>query len=1533
MWWDDDDYYSIPYSFGSNDDMDDDSDDHYTFDDDYYYSSGEDYSDVISRRMRSKSDDVEDITEIEASTPSYQVSSLQDLCCRFISRRFPFAFIEHRSPPIPDQLQLKIIQFSFPEDEDMIRKYAEFSRSSVDFSAARRLVENGTVKDVNQIGFRLSATVGDRRTYPRRGNSNKSYVTIQFDRGKITSAHCSCELSTNWCVHVVATCLERIKNKDKISIHMPISDSLNLLDREQLLKFAQYLLSEHQHEPVVETAQQLLNRLLSRQQQDKPDDINLIAGAPDPTAGPGLDEEAHWFVSKSGFQSRCESLMYESQVDLGFISYNDRDNDRGSSVTELWAKNCFQQALVQDEMDLQHNDYCTYSSSRRLNVLKVLEAVADLLEDDFMSAVSALTMCTEQLTERLNKICRVDSPAADTVLGWRRAKEQSKENTGIFFGSLAGGFTPRISSCSTLSDEVSRLWRLTVLRPGVPPKQRKGMIEQLRTLNQTVSVAFMNGPLRPWHGLEVAVRLASINWGSDVFQSVLRGEWIQSPVVASCMAIHLTCQLKDQLVNWMEVDEGQKNEEQCRASRILSFHNPHCISFGPHCIVNIHSVCSMIEALYISSRHDEAMRLTVTLCSTLVLFYKGHLLQLFDAATLPVSARCHLGSSTLPEGVNERDHQTGNKVDLDGGQEMDPLVEINGESPMNVDAPNEEPNFDHVWPENTILSVTTFAFLFHFLSRKPDLAQECLAKMKHTLSEEISLHALEDAESLRFHIGVIGLLLQRLPAPSLHHEVEEYNYECWLTYQLICSSPTPTDLNFLAHLGQHLMGAATPTPTPTTTLAPPSSLTRVIFHHLFKGAPAALSKNLTEQQNIGLDSAFHVLGHVNKYMLKERSPSWMLFQYANCRLWAKLAEVVLRSLSDSPELLKKAMTYILQPSGMLGVPIPEGTSNETISFEVMSRLRNMEVVKAKCRIAYSLAKALSSKQGNTIKMSEYKAETGGRQWRRESVEMEMPRKIMKAGVGNALKMCAVQIAAHCLYLEKLSDRNRAHSDMVRWLLDFVVSSGMDAVKCLVKCEGGVMLFLAQSELLTLCEKVLQKFDLLSARDIVKSILLSLLEKASGSQKLDDMKKLVSFCRDKRCAIQMELLPWICQRLKSLAEGEAFLPFEVLMDASLGMFEHFKEKLSTQENINRRMWSPRGKLGLRRLFSDEGQIEDDSDNEDSDGLMNNRNPYKTSEPHPHLQVAFDLGMMGLEKIKERADEREDDWYPRYHRCPVKEHLTVFCRLVCYVAKKTWLTETQETYHKFSRKIRILDKPRKKVDKTIAISDDKPGCSHWEDAQSQSVSQKSSEDSYLHKFVCSLISNVDNPMWLFEVVKELGQHLNTEGARSSPSSRVERYERRDAEIKEACQTHPSVKLLLQRAVDEFLKLLSGPKMVTAVEEVTHRRDRRHLEPSEIMYELRRSKVMNTNMTDLLKTTKRALNILDSSGAKLKDLTEEISKQYPILQPLLDHVLGDKDIYSSDEREVGLFRSHAGIFPALVAHGLFPGMFESAFSDDYF
>ena len=135
----------------------------------------------------------------------------------------------------------------------------------------------------------------DRRYSSAR--KDKCYVTIQFDRGKITAAHCSCDTTTDWCNHVIAVILQRINHKEqmKIQLRVPISDSLNVLNREQLLKFTQYLLCEHQNEPIIETAQTLLDRLLHPERERESagdttqvDDINDIDGAPDPTAGPGM---------------------------------------------------------------------------------------------------------------------------------------------------------------------------------------------------------------------------------------------------------------------------------------------------------------------------------------------------------------------------------------------------------------------------------------------------------------------------------------------------------------------------------------------------------------------------------------------------------------------------------------------------------------------------------------------------------------------------------------------------------------------------------------------------------------------------------------------------------------------------------------------------------------------------------------------------------------------------------------------------------------------------------------------------------------------------------------------------------------------------------------------------------------------------------------------------------------------------------------------------------------------------------------------
>jgi hypothetical protein len=116
------------------------------------------------------------------------------------------------------------------------------------------------------------------------------YVTILFDRGKITSAQCTCDSSSSWCLHVIATALMRIRQADsldKSQIRLPVSDALNLLSREQLLKFSHYLLYNHQNHKIVETAQDLIDKLVNRHGNYSDEEINVVHGAPDPTAGPG----------------------------------------------------------------------------------------------------------------------------------------------------------------------------------------------------------------------------------------------------------------------------------------------------------------------------------------------------------------------------------------------------------------------------------------------------------------------------------------------------------------------------------------------------------------------------------------------------------------------------------------------------------------------------------------------------------------------------------------------------------------------------------------------------------------------------------------------------------------------------------------------------------------------------------------------------------------------------------------------------------------------------------------------------------------------------------------------------------------------------------------------------------------------------------------------------------------------------------------------------------------------------------------------
>ena len=244
---------------------------------------------------------------------------------------------------------------------------------------------------------------------------------------------------------------------------------------------------------------------------------------------------------------------------------------------------------------------------------------------------------------------------------------------------------------------------------------------------------------------------------------------MQFPVISSCMAIQLTCQSKNQYVSeWMAMGEGERNQNaaQSGSTVTVSFHNPHCISFGEHFYTDIHSVSSMIEALNTAGYEVGAMRLTVALSFALVAFYKSLFFGFCDVNSLPISARCFLGTV----------HKIGLKP------------EESGESPMEFETSHEKANNGLAWPEDTILSISTFAFLYQLLSQKADLAGSCLMEMSSKLGsgETVNDH-VKSVQSLKFQLGVLGLFLQRLPAPSLYHEVCAVFY---YTTLYLCSTCT-----------------------------------------------------------------------------------------------------------------------------------------------------------------------------------------------------------------------------------------------------------------------------------------------------------------------------------------------------------------------------------------------------------------------------------------------------------------------------------------------------------------------------------------------------------------------------------------------------------------------------------------------------------------------------------------------------------------------------------------------------------------------
>ncbi|XP_030627381.1 zinc finger SWIM domain-containing protein 8 [Chanos chanos] len=415
-----------------------------------------------------------------------QVIPLVELSAKQVAFHIPFEVVEKVYPPVPEQLQLRIAYWSFPENEEDIRLYSCLANGSPDeFQRGEQLYRMRAVKDPLQIGFHLSATV----VSPQAGQPKGSYnVAVMFDRCRITSCSCTCGAGAKWCAHVVALCLFRIHNASAVCLRAPVSESLSRLQRDQLQKFAQYLISELPQQ-ILPTAQRLLDELLSSQSTA----INTVCGAPDPTAGPSASDQSTWYLDESTLSDNIKKTLHKfcgpSPVVFSDVNSMYLSSTEPPAAAE-WA--CLLRPLRGREPE---------------GIWNLLSIVREMFKRRDSNAAPLLQILTEQCL------------TYEQIIGWWYSVRTSASH------SSASGHTGRSNgqtevaahACASMCDEMVVLWRLAVLDPTMSPQRRLELTAQLKQWHLKVIEIVKRGQHRKsldklFQGFKPAVESCYFNW-------------------------------------------------------------------------------------------------------------------------------------------------------------------------------------------------------------------------------------------------------------------------------------------------------------------------------------------------------------------------------------------------------------------------------------------------------------------------------------------------------------------------------------------------------------------------------------------------------------------------------------------------------------------------------------------------------------------------------------------------------------------------------------------------------------------------------------------------------------------------------------------------------------------------------------------------------------------------------------------------------------------------------------------------------------
>uniref|UniRef100_A0A8C6WTY2 Zinc finger, SWIM-type containing 5 n=1 Tax=Neogobius melanostomus TaxID=47308 RepID=A0A8C6WTY2_9GOBI len=247
--------------------------------------------------------------------------SLLDCAAKAVAEKWAFERVEERFERIPEPVQRRIVYWSFPRNEKEICMYSSF-QYGLPFRRGIRLLETGCVENVLQVGkcdkYNEPATSSEPEVTHK--------VAISFDRCKITSVTCGCgNKDIFYCAHVVALSLYRIRKPEQVKLRLPISETLFQMNRDQLQKLVQYLITAH-HTEVLPTAQKLADEILSSNSE-----INQVHGAPDPTAGASIDDDNCWHLDEDQVREQVKQFLSQG----GYYGSGKQLNSMFAKVREM----------------------------------------------------------------------------------------------------------------------------------------------------------------------------------------------------------------------------------------------------------------------------------------------------------------------------------------------------------------------------------------------------------------------------------------------------------------------------------------------------------------------------------------------------------------------------------------------------------------------------------------------------------------------------------------------------------------------------------------------------------------------------------------------------------------------------------------------------------------------------------------------------------------------------------------------------------------------------------------------------------------------------------------------------------------------------------------------------------------------------------------------------------------------------------------------------------------------------------------------